>query len=512
MSSVAVRIIKNSGFLYARIIIVTFISLYTTRLVLDILGASDYGIYNIVGGMIAMLGFLNGAMSGATQRFMSYSEGENNKQKLTEIFNISLCIHFFIALLLLVLLALIGGICFKFILNIPEDRIFAAKVVYGCLMISTAFSVSSVPYEAVLNAHENMFYYSIVGILDACLRLISAIFLFYVSSDKLIVYGILMAIIPLITLSVMRLYCHKHYEECRISIAKYFRWSQAKEMATFAGWNFLSKAGNVVVMQGSSIVLNYYGGILVNAAHGIANQLSGYLLVFSTNMQKALSPVIVKKEGEHNRQQMIAFSLSGNKFSFLLFAFFAIPVCIDMPYILHLWLKDPPEYAVMFCRLIVVRRLIGQLTSTFATSIGATGNIKNNSIVNAIIMILALPVACLCYLFGTPIYMIYIILIIMVFLMGICDTYYMHKQCDMKIAMFIKSEITPCVIISILTFSSGMLVHYIMPLGVIRLMCIILVCFIVCVVSSYMIAMSSREKEIVNDIVHNLLSKVCKKN
>lgn len=512
MTSTANRVIKNSGFLYIRIAVVTFLSLYTTRLILDVLGASDFGIYSIVGGVIAILGFLNGAMASATQRFMSYSEGENDKEKQKRIFNISLCIHFAISLLLVVVLVIAGVICFMYVLNIPSDRMFAAKAVYGCLILSTAFSVSCVPYEAVLNAHENMLYYSIVGILDAALRLVVAISLYYIAADKLITYGVMMAVIPLITLTIMRGYCHTHYEECKISLAKYYNKAQAKEMVVFAGWNFLSKAGNVIVMQGSSIVLNAFGGVLVNAAHGIANQLAGYLLVFSTNMQKALNPVIVKKEGEHNRQQMVAFSLAGNKFSYFLFAFFAIPVCIEMPYILQLWLKAPPEYAVLFCRLIVVRRLVGQLTSTFVTSIGATGDIKQNSIMNAIIMGLSLPAACLCYMMGAPIYAMYVVLIVMVVLMGVCDTYYMREQCGLQVNLFFKSVIWPCLLITVLTFLAGMPFHLMMPIGFVRLTCVLSVCFLACIAFGYVIGMSLQERNIVNGLIANILTKICRRH
>lgn len=509
MTSSANKIIINSGFLYIRIAVVTFLSLYTTRLILDVLGTSDFGIYSIVGGVISMLGFLNGAMSSATQRFMSYSEGENNKKKQNTIFNLSLLIHFAIALLLTLLLAIIGILCFSFILNIPDDRMFAAKIVYACLIFSTALSVASVPYEAVLNAHENMLYYSVVGILDAAMRLAIAISLSYISADKLIVYGFFMALIPLITLTVMRVYCHRNYKECKISISRHMDWEQAKEMASFAGWNFLSKAANVIVIQGSSVILNIFGGTIVNAAHGIANQMAGYLLVFSTNMQKALNPVIVKKEGEHDRKRMLTFSLSGNKFSFILFAFFAIPACIEMPYILKLWLKEPPEYAVLFCRLIVIRRLIGQLTSTFTTSIGAVGNIKNDSIANAIIMGIALPISYLCYILGSPIYSMYVVLIIMVCMMGVADSYYMHKQCNLSITSFFRDVISPCITISAITFFFGIIFLYIMPSGILRLFCIIIICWLACTTSTYLIGMSYEEKKIINGILNKLKSKIC---
>ena len=189
MSSTANRIIKNTGFLYAKMGITMFISLYTTRLILNSLGASDFGIFNIVGGSIAMLGFLNAAMASATQRFMSYSEGEGNKEKQKSIFNVSFILHLVISFIIAILLIIAGYFFFNGILNIPEGRIFAAQVIYASLIVSTMFTVMTVPYDAVMNAHENMKYYAIVGIFESLLKLIVAFICVYSTSDKIIVYG-----------------------------------------------------------------------------------------------------------------------------------------------------------------------------------------------------------------------------------------------------------------------------------------------------------------------------------
>lgn len=280
MSSTANRIIKNTGYLYAKMGITMFISLYTTRLILNSLGASDFGIYNIVGGAIAMLGFLNSAMAGATQRFMSFTEGEGNKEKQKGIFNVSLVLHFCIAIIAGVALIIAGIFFFNGILNIPTERVFAAKVVYGSFIVSTMFTVMTVPYDAAMNAHENMRYYAIVGIVESLLKLSVAFVCVYTLFDKLIVYGSLMASIPLITLTIMRVYCHRHYEECTMNLKHYWDKGLMKEMTSFAGWNFCSSAASFLTMQGMSIVLNMFGGVIVNAAHGIANQVSGMLMVF----------------------------------------------------------------------------------------------------------------------------------------------------------------------------------------------------------------------------------------
>lgn len=215
--STSTRVIKNTGYLYAKMFITMFISLYSTRLILKSLGASDFGIFNIVGGAIAMLGFLNAAMASTTQRFMSFSEGEGNKHKQKIIFNLGFSLHFLLSLIVGIILTIAGFIFFNGGLNIPIERIFAAKIVYCSLIISTIFTVMTVPYDALINAHENMKYYAIIGILESILKLITAVICVYTSKDKLITYGILMACIPLITLTIMRIYCHKKYEECVIS-------------------------------------------------------------------------------------------------------------------------------------------------------------------------------------------------------------------------------------------------------------------------------------------------------
>lgn len=294
MSSTANRVIKNTGYLYAKMGITVFVSLYTTRLILNSLGASDFGIFNIVGGAIAMLGFLNAAMASATQRFMSYSEGEGDKEKQKSIFNVSLILHLGISLVVGIVLFIAGYFFFNGILNIPADRIFAAKVVYGSLIVSTMFTVMTVPYDAAMNAHENMKYYAVVGILESFLKLAVAFACVYTTFDKLIVYGSLMACIPLITLTIMRIYCHRHYEECIIAPRIYWKKDLMKEMGTFAGWNFIVSISNVLTQNGLSVVLNSFWGTTLNAAQGVGNQLCGQLQTFSNTMLKAVNPVRIR--------------------------------------------------------------------------------------------------------------------------------------------------------------------------------------------------------------------------
>lgn len=325
--STTTRVIKNTGFLYVKMGITVFISLYTTRLIFASLGASDFGVFNIVGGAITMLGFLNSTMANATQRFMSYAEGANDLLKKKQVFNVSMVLHIGVALLTgLILLAAMYPL-FNGIFNIQPDRIFAAEVIYLSLVVSTMFTIVNVPYDAVMNAHENMLYYALIGIFEAFLKLLVAFACVYTTSDKLIVYGILMAIIPFVTLTIMKIYCHRKYEECFIGLKKYWSRGLVKEIASFSGWNFLTAISSLVSFYGTGLVLNHFFGTILNAAQGIANQVNGQMSTFSLNLMKAVNPIIVKRAGAQDVEAMNKATLASGKYSTLLIVFLPFHSC-----------------------------------------------------------------------------------------------------------------------------------------------------------------------------------------
>lgn len=452
MGSVASRIIKNTGWLYAKMGITMFISLYTTRLILHGLGASDFGIYNIVGASISMLGFLNAAMSIATQRFMSFAEGADMQDKKIVIFNVSLFIHIIIALVIGCVLCICGSIWFDSIFNIPLERLFAAKVIYGCLIVSTILSILTVPYEAVLNAHENMKYYAKVGIIESLLRLAVAFFCVWTSQDKLVIYGILMSIIPFSMLVIMRNYCKNHYEECHLSIIKHYDSRVAKDMVGFAGWTFLTTASSMTTQYGMGLVINHFFGVIVNAAHGIAMQLTGMLMAFTTSAQKALNPIMTKSEGAKERDRLIYLSLFGCRMSYFIFGLFAIPAVLLMPEILSIWLVNVPIWSILFCRLSLLRILSEQLIISLVTAINAEGNIRLYSILRSVAYILPIPVLVLIFKAGYPPYWLYIIWIIAWSLVGGYITImYSKHYIGISYAKYFKFVITPCVLSTIIS-------------------------------------------------------------
>lgn len=507
MSQTANRVIKNTGYLYAKMAITMFVSLYTTRLILHSLGASDFGIYNIVGGAIAMLGFLNTSMASATQRFMSYAEGEGNKEKQKYIFNISFVLHICVAIIVASVLIVAGFFFFKGILNIPLNRINAAKVVYGSLIVSTMFTMMNVPYDAVMNAHENMRYYALVGILESFLKLAVAFACVYTSGDKLIVYGILMACIPLVTLSIMKIYCHSHYEECVIRPQRYFDRGLMREMTSFAGWNLAGSMGAIVGNYGNGIVLNSFFGTILNAALGIANQLNGMLMVFSNAMLKALNPVIVKKEGEGSHKSMLEFSFSGCRFSFILFAFFCIPCLVEAPFVLKIWLKTYPDWTVLFVRYQIVRTLLEQTVIVFGTSLSATGKIKEVNIIGFIINLLPIIIMSVMFYCGASPYWYYPIIILdMVVIASSVRLYYCHKYCGLRISDFMKVVFVPCIAMTIVVVGIGLFIQSLMGMGLVRFVVNTFVMAASVAIFSFMI-LNNTEKMIIKNIVTKLLKK-----
>ncbi|WP_289037012.1 hypothetical protein [uncultured Zobellia sp.] len=504
--STAHRVIKNTGFLYGKMAITMFISLYTTRLVLNALGASDFGIFNVVGGAIAMLGFLHAAMSSATQRFMSFYEGKGDKEKQKYIFNVSSVLHFGIAIGLVLVLLVAGYFFFNGILNIPADRMFAAKVIYGSLILSTAFTVMSVPYEAVLNAHENMLYYSIVGIIESLLKLAVALIIVYHAGDKLVLYGILMAVIPFITRTIMQVYCHNKYVECVIAPKKYFEKSLMKEMTSFAGWSFLGTTISMITNYGQGIVLNMFFGTIVNAAQGIANQINGQLMVFSSSMLKALNPAIVKKEGSGERQNMLNMAITGGKFSFALLAFFAVPVIIEMPFILRLWLKNVPEYTIIFCRLLLVKTIIEQMVITLSTSISATGQIKQYQITISLMAIIPLVTTYGFFYLGFQPWVLYVVYIIHVSIRSFVVTVFFANQlCALNVKDFLLNVISKEAIILVFAALLPVILHYKMEIGFYRALLIVMAYMVSFSLLFYFLNLTAKEKGIIHTLVQRVI-------
>jgi O-antigen/teichoic acid export membrane protein len=315
-----------------------------------------------------------------------------------------------------------------------------------------------------------------------------------------------MMVISLLVMIIMRMYCHRKYEECKFLPKTYYNKSLMKKMTGFAGWNFLGTMSNLVGNHGKIIIANHFFGVIINAAIGITTQLQGQLMFFSDSMMKALNPVIVKKEGKGDHVSMLYFSLIGCKYSFLLLAFLAIPVMIETPVILKLWLKQIPEWTILFVRLILIWTLLGQFTSTIVTSLSAQGNIKGLQISSCILNLLPLPILYILFKLQFPPYWIYIIgIIFMVLGVSGFRLYFCKKYCNLKISELFKKVVYPCLIVSIVTSIIGFLPSLFFDEGLFRLLlCLILSTFsFVCI--SLLFAFSTKERQFFIHIIYNII-------
>jgi Na+-driven multidrug efflux pump len=490
----AKRIALNTGFLYGRMAVTVFISLYTTRLILVALGAGDFGIFNVVGGIILMLGFLNASMASATQRFMSFAQGKGDIHRLQQIFNVSVFLHILISLTLLIILEATGYFLFNHVLNISPDRLNAAKLIYQFMVVSTLFTVVSVPYDAAINARENMLLFALLGVLEAVLKLGIALFILHHTGDRLIIYGFLMAALSIFLFLIRAAYCQKKYIECKLAVKSNYDHSLMKEMTSFAGWSLMGSSTSMISNYGQGMVLNVFFGTVINAAQGIANQVSGQLGAFSATMLRALNPTIAKSEGAGNRDLMVRSALVGSKVSFFLLVLLILPAIVEMPYILHLWLKNVPPYTVLFCQLLLSRDMIEQLFLTLATSISAVGNIRKFQIVSSILTFFPLVVTYMLFHMGYPPYAMYIVFIVYSILFAANVLYFSNRLFNLSYTIFAKEVLLRCVASFGVSLMAASIPHAFMHEGFLRFIIDVATGILTFLVSFYYIGFTKTER------------------
>ncbi|WP_416448235.1 MATE family efflux transporter [Leeuwenhoekiella sp. A2] len=433
------RVVANTAILYGRMLLTMGISLYSTRLVLNALGSTDYGIYNLVAGIIVMLSFLNSAMATSSQRYLSYHQGKKDIQKQKEVFTNSFFLHIIIGFILVLSLEIAGLFLFDGFLNIPADRIVSARIIYHYMAVTVFFTVITVPFNALLIAHENMLWVAFVNIIETLLKLGIALLLYVVSSDKLVVYGMLTASIVIFSFVLYASFCLKKYPECTFKGVMKPEKSFIKDLTSFAGWNLFGALCGMGRNQGIAVILNLFLGAAVNAAYGIANQVSGQMIFLSATLLRALNPQIMKSEGANDRVRMLRLANMASKFSFYLIAFIAIPSIFEMKSILGLWLVNVPPLTVIFCNLILIGILTNQLTIGLQSAFQAIGDIKFYQIIVGSLLLLNLPVSYILLYNGYPAYSVLISYIITEFIACVMRVYLFKRKANFSITNYLKN-------------------------------------------------------------------------
>ena len=393
------RMAFNTIVLYANLVITIVVNLYATRLILNALGVSDYGIVNLISGIVAMLSFVQNSMTVSTQRFMSVSIGKRDKNLLSNIFNSSLTLHLFLSIFIIIILESLIPVVFNSSLQIPADRIFESKVLYHCTVLSTVIVFIGVPFDASINAHEDMVVYAISTIVESIVRMMGAFILIGYEQDKLLFYAFLVILVRLCSFAIKLFYCILKYKDAKIDLRS-SSFKQIQEMFSFAFWNMFGALSLAARNQGVAIVMNTFWGIIVNAAYGIAVQISGQLSNFTATISKAIAPQIMQREGAGDSTGMLSLSIKQSRISSFLLLFMVVPLYVTMDYLLVLWLKEVPDYTVSFCKVMVVLSFLQQLTVGLQTAIQAKGKIRNYQLIMSIIILMNLPFCYLLLKFG----------------------------------------------------------------------------------------------------------------
>ena len=443
------RIAKNTLFLYFRTLVILVVSLFTSRVILNVLGVEDYGTYNVVGGIVAMFHAVSGALSSAISRFITFELGKGNKNRLSLIFSSSVNIQFGISLIVLLIGEIVGVWFLNYKMNIPVERIPAANWVLQCSLLTFCINLVSVPYNACIIAHEKMKAFAYVSILDALLKL-SVCYLIMVSPwDKLISYAVLLLCVSIIIRMTYGIYCHRNFEESHYKLV-YDR-EVLKEMTGFAGWNFFTNSAYVFNTQGVNLLINLFFGVSVNAARGIATQVDHAVMQLVNSFTTALNPQITKNYAAGDMDAMFQLVCRGAKFSYMLLFLFALPIMVETEYVLTIWLKIVPDHAVNFVRLAIIASLVHVIGKTGYTAAMATGKIRRYVLWVTTVGCMVFPFTWLAFEFGAPSEATYIVFIVVYFVVEVVRLWVMKGLLDFPISMFMREVVLKVLLVTIVS-------------------------------------------------------------
>ncbi len=442
------RIFKNTVFLYLRMFIVMFVGLFTSRVILQTLGIDDYGIYNIVGGIVVLFSFINNALRNATQRYISYELGKKKNSDWKKVLHVSVTCHIIIAVFIVILAETMGLWFLESKLNIPADRMDAARVVYQFTILTFVIHIFQVPYNAAIISHEKMSFYAYVSIIESILKLLVAYAIVVSTSDKLIVYAAALTLVSFIVLLSYIYYCRSKLDSERYMFD--MEKGVFKGLMSFSGYSMFNGAASLFSQQGCNIFINMFNGVAANAAFGVASQASSIIYSFVSNFQSAFQPQIVKLYASDEEASLKTLLNRASNISYYLLLIIAVPFCLEADYVLHLWLGIVPEYTAIFCVLLLLFYLIEAISAPLWMLIYATGRIKFYTIWSAILVILNLPVSWVLLKLGYPIYIVFVIRVIINVIIAIARLFHLRVLEKFDVDSYMKQVILPTFLTTVL--------------------------------------------------------------
>ena len=500
------RLAKNTIILYVRTAISMFISLYTSRLVLQVLDINDYGVRSAIGGMLAMGSVITGALASSISRYITFELGHGDLKKLNRIFSTAINIQLMIALTIVIIGESVGVWFLNSQMNFPDGRLVAANWVLQFTLLSSFVDITQVPYTACIVGHEKMSVFAWFSIMDSILRLV-IVFLLYISPfDKLISYCALGLAVSILMRMSQRLYCSRKFLECHYKLMYDRRLT--KEMTRFAGWSFIVNTTWVFNNQGLSILINIFFGVAFNAARGIASTIEGIIKTFYSDFMTALNPQITKSYAAGELDDMNHLICRGTRYSYFLMFAFSLPFMFEAYTVLYLWLGVVPDYTVVFFRLGVVASLIMVLGQTGLTACMATGRIKWYTIIIGIISAFVFPLTWVAFKFGAPVEYAYIIYIVVYFIIDIVRLFIMRNLWKFPVMLFVRDAMIPVAKVTLLAIVVPFALYIYMPDSLIKSAIVFVVAFLSACCSIYYTGLTFGEKTFITTKMNNILSKI----
>ncbi len=499
------RIAKNTLYLYLRMFLTMGVSLYTSRIVLNTLGVEDFGIYNVVAGVIVLFTFINGALAIASQRYISFAIGKGDSTEIRQVFSMSITSHAAIALTVFFIAETIG----RFLLwklNFPVDRYDAIEWLYQLSVLTCIVSIIRIPYNAMIIANEKMLFYAWVSIIEVILKLIIVFVLVITTGDKLIVYAILLLTVTIITNFIYYYYCRRTFPESKYLF--FFDKELFKEFFSFSGWSIAGSLANVGSQQGLNMILNIFCGVTVNAAVGICNQVMNAVGQFLTNFQTAFNPQLVKSYAVGDKEYFMNLIFKSSKFSYYLMFIISIPAVINCSFLLEVWLDTVPLYAAEFSQLMIVFLLFDAISGPLWISVQATGNIKKYQLLMAFLILLNLPLAfCVLSQGLSPVY-VFVVRVLINIVTLLVRVVYLRSLIKLPARKFIVQVLLPIFFVTLLVLPLPLYMKYILEDGWINLISNSFASIILSFVIIYLIGLTQSEKALVNNLVKSKIRKL----
>ena len=502
------KVLINSLSLYVNMAVNILVTLLGTRIILDEMGETKYGVYTLIASMVAMLAFVNAAMTAASQRFLSFSLGTGDLKHLKENFYSSMVIHIAIAVFLFALLSVGGTYLIENVLSINAELISSTYVVLFCMIVGICFTVLAVPYEAAMNAHEDINWIVVFNILESTLKLGAAFVIIFTPSVQLEVYAGLILLSQSVAYLCKRTFARRHYAETHYRLHAVADKGLMKNMLQFAGWNLIGTACSIARQQGTAILLNPFFGLAINAAYGLAQQVNSFLLFFSSSVVRPMRPIIIKKEGSGEHEQMKLMALTTSRMTFLMLLLVVVPLYVNMPFILSLWLKEIPEGTLLFCQAFLLITLISQTTVGLGIALESVGKIRTLQTYVGAMHILPIPIAYALFTQGFPPETIMYCIIVEELICVVMRVFISVKDAQIAASQSFQQIIIPCAFIAIATFAITSTSAYLFTNAWIQLIATSCVTAASILILGYTFFLNTWEKQHITGIVSRVKRKI----